>query len=104
MRFSLKTESDYVRSRLAQYGSDLISLGLDGYRLDAAKREWQRLGRTRVLILCIDIPVTDLQAIFAQINTYGKQLYITQEVVAGAASVKPVDYVVIGTWTSPSPE
>ena len=36
---SLNTGTDYVRSRLAQYGSDLISLGLDGLRLDAAKRE-----------------------------------------------------------------
>ena len=37
---SLKTESDYVRGRLAQFGSDLISTGLDGFRLDAAKRLW----------------------------------------------------------------
>ena len=37
--YSLKTESDYVRSRLAQFGSDLVSVGIDGFRLDAAKRE-----------------------------------------------------------------
>ena len=29
---------DYVRSRLAWYGNDLISLGVDGLRLDEAKR------------------------------------------------------------------
>ena len=32
----------------------------------------------------------------AQVNTQGKQLFITQEVVAGTSSVKPVDYVPIG--------
>jgi glycosidase len=35
---SLFTESEYVRSRLAAYGNDLLSLGVDGFRLDAAKR------------------------------------------------------------------
>lgn len=37
--FSLATETEYVRSRLAQYGNDLLSLGVDGLRLDAAKRK-----------------------------------------------------------------
>ena len=36
--FSLATETEHVRARLAQYGNDLISLGVDGLRLDAAKR------------------------------------------------------------------
>ena len=36
---SLATETEYVRSRLAQYGNDLISLGVDGLRVDAAKRQ-----------------------------------------------------------------
>ena len=45
---------------------------------------------------CSDIPVADLKAIMAQVNTQGKQLYITQEVVQGTASVKPSDYTVIG--------
>lgn len=35
---SLATDTEYVRSRLAQYANDLISLGVDGFRLDAAKR------------------------------------------------------------------
>jgi len=35
---SLATEADYVRRRLAQYAEDLLSLGADGLRLDAAKR------------------------------------------------------------------
>jgi glycosidase len=36
----LNTETEYVRSRLAQYGNDLLSLGVAGFRLDAAKREF----------------------------------------------------------------
>jgi len=35
---SLATETDYVRGRLAEYADDLLSLGVDGFRLDAAKR------------------------------------------------------------------
>ncbi|MEE3918079.1 alpha-amylase family glycosyl hydrolase [Micromonospora sp. BRA006-A] len=33
----LKTESEYVRSRLAAYLNDLLSLGVDGFRLDGSK-------------------------------------------------------------------
>ncbi|PZS34944.1 MAG: hypothetical protein DLM58_04810 [Pseudonocardiales bacterium] len=33
----LNTESDYVRGKLAGYLNDLLSLGVDGFRLDAAK-------------------------------------------------------------------
>jgi glycosidase len=34
---SLATGTEYVRSRLAEYANDLLSLGIDGLRLDAAK-------------------------------------------------------------------
>jgi glycosidase len=34
---SLATETEWVRSRLATYANDLLSLGIDGLRLDAAK-------------------------------------------------------------------
>ena len=37
--FSLATDTEYVRGRLAQYANDLLSLGVDGLRLDAAKRK-----------------------------------------------------------------
>lgn len=43
---SLATETEYVRSRLAQYGNDLLSLGVDGFRLDAAKRSYEDLSRS----------------------------------------------------------
>jgi len=35
---SLATETEHVREQLAAYTNDLISLGVDGLRLDAAKR------------------------------------------------------------------
>lgn len=34
---SLATDTEYVRGRLAEYANDLISLGVDGMRLDSAK-------------------------------------------------------------------
>ncbi|THH28893.1 hypothetical protein EUX98_g5312 [Antrodiella citrinella] len=33
----LATDTEYVRARLAEYANDLLSLGVDGMRLDAAK-------------------------------------------------------------------
>ena len=33
----LKTESEYVRTRIADYLTDLYSIGVTGFRLDAAK-------------------------------------------------------------------
>ena len=38
LRASLATETEHVREQLAAYTNDLISLGVDGLRLDAAKR------------------------------------------------------------------
>lgn len=37
LKKSLATETEYVRTRLAEYANDLISLGIDGFRLDAAE-------------------------------------------------------------------
>lgn len=37
--YSLATETEYVRATTAKYLNDLYSLGVDGWRLDAAKRE-----------------------------------------------------------------
>lgn len=39
---SLATETETVRSTLVEYANDLLSLGVDGLRLDAAKRELSR--------------------------------------------------------------
>lgn len=37
--YSLATGTDSVQGRIAQYLNDLLSLGVDGLRIDAAKRE-----------------------------------------------------------------
>jgi glycosidase len=37
---SLATDTDYVQETLAGYVNDLLSLGVDGLRLDAAKRTY----------------------------------------------------------------
>ncbi|KAE9394317.1 alpha-amylase-domain-containing protein [Gymnopus androsaceus JB14] len=72
----LATNTEYVRSRLAEYANDLISLGVDGLRLDAAK----------------SIPPTDLANITSRLTS---PPYLTQEVVYGGA-VTPEMYTGIG--------
>lgn len=82
VRFSLATGTEYVRSRLAQYANDLLSLGVDGFRLDAAKH----------------ISATDLKNITSRFSS--KTAYITQEVIYGAGEpVTPSQYVGIGEIT-----
>lgn len=68
----LRTESDYVRDRLAGYLNDLLSIGVDGFRIDAAKH----------------IPPADLAAIESRLS---RSAYIYQEVSAGGA-VTPGQY------------
>ena len=72
----LRTESSYVRGKLAGYLNDLISLGVDGFRLDAAKH----------------INAADISAIKAQLT---KSVLIYQEVMPGGA-VNPPAYEGIG--------
>ncbi|KAK7691582.1 hypothetical protein QCA50_004981 [Cerrena zonata] len=70
----LATETDYVRGRLAEYGNDLLSLGADGLRLDAAKH----------------IAVGDLANIISRLNSTP---YITQEVIFGSGEpITPNQY------------
>jgi alpha-amylase len=61
----LRTESDYVRGRIAGYLNDLLSLGVDGFRVDAAKH----------------IGATDLAAIESRLS---RSAYIYQEVMPGS--------------------
>jgi hypothetical protein len=63
----LATDTDYVRGRLAQYANDLLSLGVDGLRLDAAKH----------------IPSGDIANILGRLSS---KPYITQEVIYGSVS------------------
>ncbi|KAH8103292.1 glycoside hydrolase [Cristinia sonorae] len=74
----LATDTEYVRGRLAQYANDLLSLGVDGLRLDAAKH----------------IPATDLENIVSRLS---RKPYITQEVIFGDGEpILPSEYTGIG--------
>ncbi|KAG9227054.1 hypothetical protein CCMSSC00406_0008254 [Pleurotus cornucopiae] len=64
----LDTKSDFVRARLVEYANDLRSLGVDGFRIDAAKH----------------IPADELEAILLKVpGFHSPSLYITQEVFGG---------------------
>ena len=74
----LKTESDYVRTKLAGYMNDLLSLGADGFRLDASKH----------------MPAEDIAAIKAKLS---RSAYIVQEVIWGASEpIQPTEYTANG--------
>ncbi|KII86244.1 glycoside hydrolase family 13 protein [Plicaturopsis crispa FD-325 SS-3] len=71
----LATDTEYVRGRLATYANDLLSLGVDGFRLDAAKH----------------IPATDISNILGRLTS---SPYITQEVIWGSGEpIQPSEYV-----------
>ena len=63
----LATETDYVRTKIAGYLNDLISVGVDGFRIDAAKHMAQ----------------ADLAAIKGKLTNQG--VYWTQEVMPGGS-------------------
>ncbi|KAL0954517.1 hypothetical protein HGRIS_003484 [Hohenbuehelia grisea] len=71
----LATDTEYVRGRLADYAKDLLSLGVDGFRLDAAKH----------------MPAGDIANILSRVpGSY----YITQEVIFGGGEpIQPSEYV-----------
>ncbi|KAH9054684.1 glycoside hydrolase family 13 protein [Lactarius vividus] len=64
LQSTLATEMDHVRGRLAEYTNDLISLGVDGLRLDAAKH----------------MDPDDIADILSRLTS---QPYVTQEVIWG---------------------
>ncbi|WGY46464.1 starch-binding protein [Vibrio sp. ABG19] len=77
----LKTESEYVRQKIADYMNDAISMGGAGFRIDAAKH----------------IPAADIAAIKSKLNG---SPYIFQEVIgAGGEPVQPSEYTYIGDVT-----
>lgn len=76
----LRTEADYVRGKVGAYLADLRSLGVDGFRVDAAKH----------------VPVADLQNIYARAGGG----YIFQEVSeGGTGEPRPTEYTGIGDVT-----
>jgi alpha-amylase len=77
----LKTQSSTVRTKIAGYLNDLIGLGVDGFRVDAAKH----------------VSVADFTAIRALLNpttTEGKAPYIAQEIFTGSTNseLKPAAF------------
>jgi len=75
----LRTSSDYVRSTIAGYMNDLLSLGVSGFRIDAAKH----------------IPATDIAAIKGKLTN--QSAYIVQEVIGSSGeAVQPSEYTSIG--------
>jgi alpha-amylase len=70
----LYTESDYVRGAIAKYLNDLLSIGVDGFRVDAVKH----------------INPNDMAAIEAKLT---RPAYLYQEVIYGAGeAVQPNQY------------
>ncbi|MEU2495723.1 carbohydrate-binding module family 20 domain-containing protein [Streptomyces sp. NPDC007883] len=72
----LDTGEEYVRNKIAGYMNDLLSLGVDGFRVDAAKH----------------MPAADLAAIKAKLSNPG--VYWKQEAIFGAGeAVQPGEYL-----------
>jgi alpha-amylase len=77
----LRTESGYVRSRLTAYLNDLVSLGVDGFRVDAAKH----------------LPATDQAAVLSGV---GGSPYVFSEVIeGGSGEPAPEEYAGFGDVT-----
>jgi alpha-amylase len=75
----LDTGEDHVRGRIAAYMNDLLSLGADGFRVDAAKH----------------MPAADLAAIKSRLTN--PNAYWKQEVIHGAGeAVQPDEYLNTG--------
>ena len=77
------TNLPYSQGQIAQYLTSLINLGVDGFRIDAAKHMW----------------ATDLQAILAQVpktTSLGEPVFITQEIIPDGTVVRS-DYFTNGT-------
>lgn len=75
----LDTGEEYVRRTIAGYVNDLIGLGVDGFRIDAAKH----------------IPAADLAAIKSRLTN--PAAYWKQEVIYGAGeAVQPTEYTGTG--------
>ncbi|MFD4757714.1 carbohydrate-binding module family 20 domain-containing protein [Streptomyces sp. NPDC058439] len=75
----LDTGEEYVRGRIAAYLDDLLSLGVDGFRIDAAKH----------------MPATDLANIKSRLSK--PNVYWKQEAIYGAGeAVQPDEYTGTG--------
>ncbi|MFI7599941.1 carbohydrate-binding module family 20 domain-containing protein [Actinoplanes sp. NPDC049681] len=77
----LKTESSYVRGKLTAYLNDLVSLGVDGFRVDAAKH----------------LPAADLAAIVDPVT--GDPYVFSEVIEGGSGEPAPEEYTGIGDVT-----
>ena len=77
----LATESDEVRERLIEYMSELRSLGVDGFRIDAGKH----------------MAVADLEAIVAALD--GSPIIYVEIIEGGPREVSPLEYLGAGDVT-----
>ena len=74
----LATGTEHVRDTIVAYLEDLLSLGVAGFRIDAAKH----------------IPVEDIEAIISQLPA---DIYVVQEVIRGAGEpIRPEHYAEVG--------
>nr|BAA22082.1 alpha-amylase [Bacillus sp.] [Bacillus sp. (in: firmicutes)] len=71
----LNTSSSYVQGKIAAYLNDLVSLGVDGLRIDAVKH----------------IAASDMQGILSKVNDRAR-LYIVQEVIRANEPIQPEEY------------
>ena len=82
----LNTESSYVRGQIVNYLDSLLTLGIDGFRIDAAKHQ----------------AATSLQAIMSSVKSthpttnQGESIWVTQEIVPDGEVIRS-DYFPIGT-------
>ena len=82
----LNSESSYVRGQVVNYLNALLSLGFDGFRLDAAKHQ----------------AAASLQAIMSSVRSthpstsQGEAIWVTQEIVPDGEVIRS-DYFPIGT-------
>ncbi|MFI7542753.1 carbohydrate-binding module family 20 domain-containing protein [Actinoplanes sp. NPDC049599] len=77
----LKTESSYVRGKLTAYLSDLVSLGVDGFRVDAAKH----------------MPAGDMAAFLEPVT--GDPYVFSEVIEGGSGEPTPEEYTGFGDVT-----
>jgi alpha-amylase len=77
----LKTEASYVRGKLTAYLNDLVSLGVDGFRVDAAKH----------------MPAGDMSAFIAPVT--GDPYVFSEVIEGGSGEPTPEEYTGFGDVT-----
>ena len=77
----LKTEASYVRGKLTGYLNDLVSLGVDGFRVDAAKH----------------MPAGDMSAVIAPVT--GDPYVFSEVIEGGSGEPTPEEYTGFGDVT-----